>query len=109
MAYGIAFDMDTNCYKDYIKDLHDDLTEEEAENKAKSRLTKVYREIEEAMSRAGFIRLQGSVYRADKDDIDAVFDAVEALSVIEGFNDCVKSVHGFRMDGWSDLKKRLKK
>ncbi len=107
MAYGIAFDMDTNCYKDYIKALSDDTDEATAESKAKSRLARVYKEIEQAMSSAGFIRLQGSVYRSDKDDIDAVFDAVEELSKIDGFNDCVSSVHGFRMDGWSDLKRRL--
>lgn len=109
MAYGIAFDMDTNCYKDYIKSLSEDIDDTEAENKAKSRLAKVYKEIELAMSDAGFLRLQGSVYRSDKDDIDAVFDAVEVLSKIEGFNDCVRSVHGFRMEGWSDLKRRLRK
>jgi virulence-associated protein VapD len=60
------------------------------------------------MMSAGFIRLQGSLYRSDKDNIDAVFDAVDELSKIEGFNDCVRSVHGFEMKGWSDLKKRLK-
>lgn len=104
MAYGIVFDMDTNCYKDYIKALSDDIDEVTAE----SRLARVYKEIEQAMSIAGFIRLQGSVYRSDKDDIDAVFDAVGELSKIDGFNDCVSSVHGFRMDGWSDLKRRLR-
>lgn len=108
MAYGIAFDMDTNCCKDYIKALSLDISDDEAENKAKSRLARIYKEVEQSMSKAGFIRLQGSVYRSDKDDIDAVFDAVEELSKIEGFNDCVSSVHGFRMEGWSDLKRRLK-
>ncbi|SFV67835.1 hypothetical protein MNB_SM-6-238 [hydrothermal vent metagenome] len=33
------------------------------------------------MSTAGFLRLQGSVYRSDKDSIDAVFDAVDELSM----------------------------
>lgn len=109
MAYGIAFDMDTNCYKDYIKALSEDIGELESESKAKSRLARVYKEIEQSMYKAGFVRLQGSVYRSEKDDIDAVFDAVEELSKIDGFNDCVSSVHGFRMEGWSDLKRRLKR
>lgn len=103
MAYGIAFDMNINCYKDYIKELHNDLKKNEDENKEKSHLASVYREIEEGMSRAGFIHLQGNIYRSNKDSIDAI----DELSVIKGFHDCVKSVHGFRMDGWSDLKKRL--
>ena len=106
--FGIAFDIDTKCYKDYIKELDTELSEEEAEKKANNRLAKVYKEIETAMNTAGFLRLQGSVYRSDKDSIDAVFDAVDELSKIDGFNDCVKSVHGFEMKGWSDLKKRLK-
>ncbi|MGI9213936.1 MAG: hypothetical protein ACR2HF_15825 [Methylococcaceae bacterium] len=109
MAYGIAFDMDTNCYKDYIRSMADECTDQSAlERQAKNRLAKVYKEIEDAMSSAGFIRLQGSVYRSEKDEIDAVFDAIDELSKIEGFNDCVRSVHGFRMEGWSDLKRRLR-
>ena len=108
MAYGIAFDIDTNCYKDFIKEKFPELDEMEALKKASSRLTNVYKEIEDAMYRAGFIRLQGSVYRTEeKDDIDSIFDAVDELSQIEGLKECVKSVHGFRMDGWSDIKKRI--
>lgn len=108
MAYGIAFDMDTNCYKASIKTISEDTDKATTENKAKSQLAKVYKEIEQAMSRAGFIRLQGNIYRSDKDDINTVFDAIEELSKIDGFNDCVSSVHGFRIEGWSDLKRRLK-
>ena len=63
MAYGIAFDIDTNCYKDFIREKFPELDETEALIKATSRLTHVYKEIEDAMYRAGFIRLQGSVYR----------------------------------------------
>ena len=109
MAYGIAFDIDTNCYKEYILEQNPNLNEEEAIKKATSRLTNLYKEIEDAMYEAGFIRLQGSVYRTeDKDDIDSIFDAVDELSKIEGLKECVKSVHGFRMEGWSDIKKRIK-
>ena len=30
MAYGIAFDIDTNCYRDFIKDKFPDLDDIEA-------------------------------------------------------------------------------
>jgi virulence-associated protein VapD len=109
MAYGIAFDIDTNCYKDYIVKQNPKISDAEALKKAISRLTHLYKEIEDAMYSAGFIRLQGSVYRTeDKDDIDSIFDAVDELSQIDGLKECVKSVHAFRMEGWSDIKKRLK-
>ncbi len=109
MAYGVAFDIDTNCYKEFIVLQNPDLDEVKALQKATSRLTKLYKEIEDAMYEAGFIRLQGSVYRTEeKDDIDSIFDAVDELSKIEGLKECVKSVHGFRMEGWSDIKKRIK-
>ena len=108
MGYGIAFDIDTNCYKAYIVKQYPEIDEAEAFKKATSRLTRLYKEIEDAMYSAGFIRLQGSVYRTeDKDDIDSIFDAVDELSKIEGLKECVKSVHGFRMEGWSNIKKRL--
>ena len=106
MAYGIAFDVDTNCYKDYILKQNPEISDIEALKKANSRLT---HQIEDAMYSAGFIRLQGSVYRTEeKDDIDSIFDAVDELSNIEGLKECVKSIHGFRIEGWSDIKKRLK-
>ena len=59
MAYGIAFDIDTNYYKDFIKEKFPKLDEIEALKKATSRLTNVYKEIE---------------------------DAVDELSIIEGIN-----------------------
>lgn len=104
MAYGIAFDMDTNCYKDYIKGLEDGLTD----NQAKSRLSKVYKEIEEAMYKAGFVRLQGSLYRSESEDLNYVFSAIDNLSKIQGFKDCVDSVHAFKLEGWSDLTARIR-
>ena len=109
MAYGIAFDVDTNYYKNYILKQNPKIGEAEALKKANSRLTHLYKEIEDAMYSAGFIRLQGSVYRTeDKDDINSIFDAVDELSDIEGLKECVKSIHGFKIEGWSDIKKRLK-
>ena len=51
MAYGIAFDIDTNCYKDFIKEKFPELDEMEALKKATSRLTNVYKEVEDAMYR----------------------------------------------------------
>ena len=60
MAYGIALSIDTRCSK----------------------------EIEKAMSNAGFVRLQENLYRSDKDDIDAVFDAIEELNKVkQGFTE----------------------
>jgi CRISPR-associated endonuclease Cas2 len=64
---------------------------------------KAYRDIEVALSKYGFERVQWSVYAAKEEDLAKLFSAIDALKSMPWFGLSVKNIRAFRMEQGSDF------
>ncbi|MGH6955880.1 MAG: virulence factor [Caulobacteraceae bacterium] len=71
-------------------------------------LRQAYRDIERALGRYGFARVQQSVYLTQSPDVANLFDAINALRAMPWFAACVKDVKAFRVENWSDFTPSVK-
>ena len=62
-----------------------------------------YRDIEKALGRFGFERVQWSVYAANHEDLATPFAAIDALRKFEWMGPSLVDLRAFRMEQGSDL------
>lgn len=62
-----------------------------------------YLEIERALGRFGFSRIQESIYAAETNDMANLCSAMLALKSLDWFGPSVKNIRAFRMEQGSDF------
>lgn len=62
-----------------------------------------YFEIKALMKSYGFDWTQGSVYVSQKNDLTAVYKAINSLSKISWFKKSVRDIRAFKVEDWSDF------
>ena len=62
-----------------------------------------YKDIERALKKHGFKRIQWSVFGAEEEDLAKLIMAVNALRDFDWFKLCVSNVRAFRMEHGADL------
>ncbi len=61
------------------------------------------KDIDSALRRYGFNRVQQSVFVSDDGDLAAVTYAMTALKGLPWFSTCGKDIRAFRVENWSDF------
>jgi virulence-associated protein VapD len=85
--FAIAFDLD--------------VLETEAQHPGGAR--QAYRDIERALGRFGFRRVQGSLFVTESQDLVVVTRAMNALRALVWFPASVRDIRAFRVEHWSDF------
>jgi virulence-associated protein VapD len=80
-----------------------DLTVADAEVHHPRSYRQAYLDIESALKRLGFERVQWSVFAAKDEDLANLFSAIDALRSMEWFGPSVKNIRAFRMEQGSDF------
>ena len=71
-------------------------------------LRQAYRDIESALGRYGYVRIQQSVYMGADDDLANLVQAMNALKALPWFGESVKDIRAFRVEQWSDFTPMMK-
>ncbi len=71
-------------------------------------LSQAYADIGGTLAGFGFIRVQGSLYLADKDDLANLFSAITALKSLPWFPKSVRDIRAFKVEHWSDFTQLVK-
>lgn len=87
MAFAVAFDLNVNDTK-------------AAHPKG---VTQAYSDIANTLSGFGFTRIQYSVYHTPNEDLANLFNAMQTLKALGWIRHCVKRIHVFRVEQWSDF------
>jgi virulence-associated protein VapD len=66
-------------------------------------VSQAYTDIAKTLARFGFIRVQGSVYTTESEDMAILFQAIIALKELPWFAASVRDVRAFRIEQWSDF------
>ena len=92
--YAIAFDLEVSELKKHYGEPYDN----------------AYFEIKIEMSKLGFDWTQGSVYLSsdNKNNLAAVYKAINTLSQIEWFKKSVRDIRAFKVEDWSDFTEIVK-
>lgn len=85
-----------------------DLIVEDTKRKHPKGVAQAYADIGEALERFGFLRIQGSVYVCEREDLANLFAAMNALKSLQWFAGCVRDIRAFRIEQWSDFKNFFK-
>jgi virulence-associated protein VapD len=62
-----------------------------------------HRDIERAVGRSGFRRVQGSLYVTETENLLVVTQAINALRALVWFPASVRDIRAFRVEQWSDF------
>jgi virulence-associated protein VapD len=85
--FAIAFDLDTI----------------ETEQEHPNGVSQAYRDIERALGRFGFRRVQGSLHVTESQNLLVVTQAMNALRNLVWFPASVRDIRAFRVEQWSDF------
>jgi virulence-associated protein VapD len=80
-----------------------DLVVANAEDRHPRGSRQAYLDIESALRRFGFERVQRSVFASTDDDLASLFSAIMELRSMEWFGPSVKNVRAFRVERGSDF------
>jgi len=68
-----------------------------------------YYEIGEILEEYEFYNTQGSVYLTKNTDMSNLFEAIDALSGVNWFQESVRDIRAFRVEDWSDFTNYVKR
>ena len=85
-----------------------DLVVRDTAEKHPQSVSQAYLDIEQTLSTYGFIRIQGSVYVTQSEDLANLFVAIMALKKLSWFSTCVRDIRAFKVEQWSDFTKIIK-
>jgi len=71
-------------------------------------VAQAYADVGGTLAGFGFIRVQGSVYLADNDDLANLFSAVMALKSLVWFPASARDIRAFEVEHWSDFTRLVK-
>jgi virulence-associated protein VapD len=80
-----------------------DLTVDETRKHHPKGVAQAYDDIGATLERFGFMRVQGSVYVCEREDLANLFAAMTALRSLQWFSLCVRDIRAFRIEQWSDF------
>ena len=90
--FAIAFDMSVALLKEYYGQPYNN----------------AYYEIGEILEEYEFYNTQGSVYLTQNTDMSNLFEAIDALSSVNWFQNSVRDIRAFRVEDWSDFTNYVK-
>jgi len=67
-----------------------------------------YADIGATLSTYGFLRVQGSLYTSESEDLANLFAAISALKALPWLPASVRDIRAFRVEQWSDFTKMVK-
>jgi virulence-associated protein VapD len=85
-----------------------DLTVSEIRKKHPKSVAQAYFDIGKTLEGFGFTWVQGSVYVCEREDLANLFSALQALKTLTWFAGCVRDIHAFRIEQWSDFTNMFK-
>ena len=62
-----------------------------------------YIDIGATLAKFGFIRIQGSLYTCEKEDMANLFSAMTALKNLGWLSKSIRDIRAFRIEQWSDF------
>ncbi len=71
-------------------------------------VSQAYTDIANTLAKFGFIRVQGSLYTNNIEDMANLFEAIMALKSLPWFAASVRDIRAFRVEQWSDFTKIAK-
>jgi virulence-associated protein VapD len=80
-----------------------DLIVKEAEASHPRGVAQAYQDIANELSRFAFVRVQGSVYVTQSDDLGNLFQAIMTLKALSWFPGLVRDIRAFKVEHWSDF------
>jgi len=86
-----------------------DLTVSETEKNHPKGVSQAYIDIGAILFEYGYVRLQGSLYMTQNEDMAILFQAIQALRTLDWFPKAVRDIRAFRVDQWSDFTQVVKK
>lgn len=85
-----------------------DLSVEETVQAHPRGLRQAYVDVGATLGRFGFVRVQGSVYVTEDEDLTKVVRAMNALKALSWFPVSVRDIRAFRVEQWSDFTPLMK-
>lgn len=73
-----------------------------------SGVAQAYKDIGTILSKYGFVRIQGSLYVTENEDMAILFRAIMALKRLDWFPAAVRDIRAFRIEQWSDFTDLIK-
>jgi virulence-associated protein VapD len=80
-----------------------DLVVAETERTHPKGIAQAYSDIAEILGRYGFLRVQGSLYITEEENMANLFQAIQALRERPWFPASVRDLRAFRVEQWSDF------
>ena len=80
-----------------------DLVVEATRKRHPKGVAQAYSDIGMLLEGYGFVRIQGSVYVCEREDLANLFAAMNALKSLQWFAGCVRDIRAFRIEQWSDF------
>jgi virulence-associated protein VapD len=80
-----------------------DLTVGDTEKYHPKGVSQAYTEIGAVLAEHGFLRVQGSLYVTDSEDMANLFRAIQSLRARAWFPKSVRDIRAFRVEQWSDF------
>jgi virulence-associated protein VapD len=80
-----------------------DLVVADTEQNHPKGVAQAYTEIGAILAEHGFVRVQGSLYVSDDENMANLFQAIQALRTRAWFPKSVRDIRAFRIEQWSDF------
>ena len=80
-----------------------DLIVKETEASHPRGVAQAYQDIANELGRFAFVRVQGSVYVTQSDDLANLFQAIMTLKALPWFPGSVRDIRAFKVEHWSDF------
>ena len=71
-------------------------------------MSQPYADVGNALARFGFVRVPGSLYTTDRDDLANLFPAITALKALPWLPTSVRDIRAFKIEHWSDFTQVVK-
>ena len=71
-------------------------------------VSQAYADIGSTLAGFGFVRIQGSLYTTQQDDLANLFSAIMALKALSWLPASVRDIRAFKIEQWSDFTRIIK-
>jgi virulence-associated protein VapD len=71
-------------------------------------ISQAYADIGSTLASFGFVRVQGSLYTTERDDLANLFAAIMALKTLPWLPASVRDIRAFKIEHWSDFTQLVK-
>lgn len=71
-------------------------------------MRQAYADVEKVLGQFGFVRVQGSVFVTENEDLTRVVRVMNELRALPWFPESVRGIRAFRVEMWSDFTSLIK-